>query len=103
MEQLNMAEIDSARIARIDERSKNHTKWAEEHDKLDTARFDRTFKFMTDSFGKIESRFDELEVKIDTLWDIKNKQEGAISISKIFYCGVVAVGGAVAGYLGGRK
>lgn len=61
-------------------------------EKHSNERFERTFNFVKGSFDKIDGRFDKMEEKLGTLWDTKNKQEGAFGLSKI-------LAGSVGGFL----
>lgn len=40
-------------------------------------------KLIKESFDKLEERLKSIEKKVDTLWDTKNKQEGAVMVSRM--------------------
>ena len=72
------------------------------HEKEDERRFDSMLKFTEDSFKKIEKQIDALDEKlsdkVDSLWDLKNKQEGAFGLSKWFVGGVGGLFAVIIGH-----
>lgn len=72
-------------IGRIDERLKGLDRSFTNHEVEDHARFELVF-------GHMKDRFDKIDAKLETLWDLKNSQAGVLSASK-FLAG--AVGGCI--------
>ncbi len=83
---------DKAKLARIEANTLNMDRSFINHERQDTERFERTFKFVKEGFEKIDDRFDKMDEKLGALWDLKNKQEGAFGMGKIV-AGIV--GGAL--------
>lgn len=73
--------LEGARLARVEEKVTNIEKWNENHAKDDTERFNRMFEYM-------KERFDKTDKKLDTLWDNKNRQDGAFNLGKIVAGGI---------------
>ena len=76
-----MEKNESIKLAKIEVGMNNLSKWSDAHDELDTQRFDRTFNY-------VKERFDKIDEKLDTLWDTKNKQDGAFGMGKWIAGGV---------------
>lgn len=74
---------DDVLIGRIDERLLGLDRSFTAHEVEDHARFELVFGHMKDSFDKMDKRFDTINTKLDTLWDLKNSQAGAFSASRI--------------------
>lgn len=72
---------ESAKLARVEEKVISIEKWNESHAKDDNDRFSRMFDYM-------KERFDKTDKKLDTLWDNKNKQDGAFNFGKIVAGGI---------------
>lgn len=83
---------DKQKLARIDANVTNLDKSFGAHEKLDSERFDRVFNFTKEGFAKLENHFDKIEDRLDTLWDGKNRQEGAFGLGKI-------IAGSIGGFL----
>lgn len=76
-----MSSLDSATLARIDERTNAQTTSFTAHVKDDAEKFDRVFNFMSKRFDKIDERFDKMDskfeatnIKIDNNSDLINKK-----------------------------
>lgn len=78
-----MNESDSLKIARIDQKVISLSEWTKAHEYDDAERFERTFSYVKEGFGKIEKRFDDIDKKLDTLWDDKNQRTGAFNASRL--------------------
>lgn len=76
-----MNSSESAKLARVEEKVISIEKWNDNHAKEDTERFTRSFDYM-------KERFDKIDTKLDTLWDNKNKQDGAFHLGKIVAGGI---------------
>ena len=70
-----------------------------DHERNDAERFERSFKFVQgmkeeilEGIDEVKSQVSALRDKVDTLWDEKNKREGAFDLGKI-------AAGAVGGIL----
>lgn len=87
----DMNDLDSATLARIDERTQSHGTAFAQHVKDDQEKFEKVFNFVSKRFDKMDEKFDKLDEKIGTLWDEKNKRSGAFSASKLMSQGVWAV------------
>lgn len=88
---------DKGRLERIDERTINMVRSLQEHVNEDLRRFDRLFGFTEDQFAKMYGRFDDMDKKMDTLWDDKNHRSGALAASRLIVVGTWAVVGLLAG------
>ncbi len=86
----DVKDLDSATLARIDERTSAQTTAFALHVKEDSERFEKVFNFVSKRFDKMDERFDKLDIKIATLWDDSNQRKGAFSASKLISGGVWA-------------
>lgn len=93
--------MDSARLARIDERTVNMDKKLDSHIGDDNRRFETLFTFIQEGMSKIEGRFDGVETKMDKLWDESNQRKGAFNFSKLGITAIWAVFAAAIGWVAG--
>lgn len=84
-----MPEI-AERIAILEANSINLDRRADAHERNDDDRFNRTLSFamgmkteILAAVGNVNEKVDTLSEKVSTLWDDKNKREGAFGLSKI--------------------
>lgn len=77
-----MNDDEHATLVRVDQKVISIEKWAELHGNHDDVRFERNFNFVKEQFGKLDARFDKIDEKLDTLWDDKNRHEGAFGFGK---------------------
>lgn len=75
-------------LGRVDERLKALDRSFSSHEVEDHARFELVFNHMKDSFDKMDRRFDSVDAKLGTLWDLKNSQSGAFGASKLLVNGI---------------
>jgi len=83
---------DDVLMGRIDERLKGLDRSFVAHEVEDHARFELVFSHMKESFDKMDKRFDTVDHRLGTLWDLKNSQSGAFSAGRL-------VAGAVWGFI----
>lgn len=67
---------DDDLIGRIDERLKGLDRSFTAHEVEDHARFELVF-------GHMKDRFDKIDRKLETLWDLKNSQAGMFGASRL--------------------
>ena len=87
-------------LARVDQKVISIEKWCESHGQHDDVRFERSFQFVKDGFSKLDTRFDKIDEKLDTLWDDKNRHDGAFSMGKLLSSGFYSVLALVAAFIG---
>lgn len=75
---------DDVLIGRIDERLKSLDRSFSQHEVEDHNRFELVF-------GHMKDRFDKIDNKLETLWDLKNSQAGAFSVSRLAGGGIWAI------------
>lgn len=84
---------DSQLLATVVEQGRNMEKNFDAHMRDDHERFERTFLYLKSEFNEIGGRLDKfertldnrvrpIENKVETLWDARNKQEGAFGVGK---------------------
>ncbi len=128
----DVKDLDSATLARIDERTQaqtvslaNHATALATHVKEDAdnrtedrkesaEKLDKVITFVSKRFDKMDERFDKIEEsnktqnkeildKIGTLWDDNNQRKGAFSASKLLTGGVwAAIVVAITYFIPGR-
>lgn len=99
----NMAEGDSAKIARIDQRTINVEKMMETHLNEDTRRFEMVFAHFNNRLDKFEEKLEKrvqpMEDRVEGLWDDMKNREGAFGMGK-WVAGVIGgIMGAAATFL----
>ena len=78
-----MNEMDSVKIARIDEKVINMGKWQEQHSRDDESREIETNAKFERVFNYIRERHDKTDAKIESLWDDKNQRKGALNLGRL--------------------
>lgn len=86
-----MEELVQVRLARMEEKQDSMKEWAEAHEKKDDDYFGKTFKYM-------KERFDKVDTKLETLWDGKNRSEGAFSVGRLMAGGIGGILVAIIDY-----
>lgn len=92
------------RIAILETNSSNMSRQMDDHEKRDEERFERSFAFVKgmkaeilQSIDSLDEKINQLDEKVDTLWDEKNERKGAIRMSKFIGHGISGlVGGVIA-------